>query len=311
MGLSRNALSSFSSELRYRLRSSSFTSGVELQLKHVHAFGVYGWSSVCETIVGVWLEDISQNQIHKLLQGLPPIRSLAAVGSGAGKLVSLPVKNYRKDHRLLKGMQRARRAHAPRARTAVRGQSDKVTRQLDVRLRSPENGLRRPATTVRPSDTGVQLRQEVDASTAAGLNFKSSLNSSRSVRRNIPDLRKKKGSTSRWGFKGHQYTNSIGPHRLGHYQGLSYNSNDGPHGLGQFKKRWVTLKDKGQTNIQEIISKGPDEGSHSLAQRHGEIKGAQTASTEPSSGQLFAHGIHNIQPSVSDYRGLSQECFSV
>ncbi|KAA8536190.1 hypothetical protein F0562_028668 [Nyssa sinensis] len=54
--------------------------GVELQLKH--------------------------NQIHKLLQGLPPIRSLVAVGSGAGKLVSLPVKNYRKDHRLLKGVQR-------------------------------------------------------------------------------------------------------------------------------------------------------------------------------------------------------------
>uniref|UniRef100_A0A5B6ZZ23 Autophagy-related protein 2 n=1 Tax=Davidia involucrata TaxID=16924 RepID=A0A5B6ZZ23_DAVIN len=80
--------------------------GVELQLKHVHAFGVYGWSSVCETIIGEWLEDISQNQIHKLLQGLPPIRSLVAVGSGAAKLVSLPVNNYRKDHRLLKGMQR-------------------------------------------------------------------------------------------------------------------------------------------------------------------------------------------------------------
>ncbi|XP_052191983.1 autophagy-related protein 2 [Diospyros lotus] len=80
--------------------------GVELQLKHVHAIGVYGWNSVCETIVGEWLEDISQNQIHKLLQGLPPIRSLVAMGSGAAKLVSLPVKSYRKDHRLLKGMQR-------------------------------------------------------------------------------------------------------------------------------------------------------------------------------------------------------------
>ncbi|XP_057488102.1 autophagy-related protein 2-like isoform X2 [Actinidia eriantha] len=80
--------------------------GIELQLKHVHAVGVYGWSSVFETIIGEWLEDISQNQIHKLLRGLPPIRSLVAVGSGTAKLVSLPVKNYRKDHRLLKGMQR-------------------------------------------------------------------------------------------------------------------------------------------------------------------------------------------------------------
>ncbi|KAL5788358.1 hypothetical protein ACOSP7_005307 [Xanthoceras sorbifolium] len=80
--------------------------GVELQLKHVHAVGIYGWGSVCETIIGEWLEDISQNQIRKVLRGLPPIRSLVSVGSGAAKLVSLPVENYRKDKRVLKGMQR-------------------------------------------------------------------------------------------------------------------------------------------------------------------------------------------------------------
>ncbi|PQQ10892.1 autophagy-related protein 2 [Prunus yedoensis var. nudiflora] len=81
-------------------------SGVELQLKHVHAVGIYGWGSVCETIVGEWLEDISQNQIHKILRGLPTIRSLVAVGAGATKLVSLPIESYRKDKRVLKGMQR-------------------------------------------------------------------------------------------------------------------------------------------------------------------------------------------------------------
>ncbi|KAH6772666.1 hypothetical protein C2S51_011070 [Perilla frutescens var. frutescens] len=80
--------------------------GVELQLKHVQGTGLYGWGSVCETIMGEWLEDISQNQVHKLLKGLPPIKSLFAVGSGAAKLVSLPMKNYKRDHRLLKGMQR-------------------------------------------------------------------------------------------------------------------------------------------------------------------------------------------------------------
>ncbi|GAA0167398.1 hypothetical protein LIER_22343 [Lithospermum erythrorhizon] len=80
--------------------------GVELQLKRVQAVGIYGWNRVCETIIGEWLEDISQNQVHKLLKGLPPIRSLVAVGSGAAKLVTLPVRNYRKENRLVKGMQR-------------------------------------------------------------------------------------------------------------------------------------------------------------------------------------------------------------
>ncbi|CAN1133503.1 Autophagy-related protein 2 [Linum perenne] len=80
--------------------------GVELELKHVHACGVYGWDSVCETMLGEWLEDISQNQVRKILRGLPTIRSFVSVGSGAAKLVSLPVQSYKKDQRVLKGMQR-------------------------------------------------------------------------------------------------------------------------------------------------------------------------------------------------------------
>jgi autophagy-related protein 2 len=56
--------------------------------------------------MGEWLEDISQNQIHKVLRGLPTIRSLVAVSAGAAKLVSMPVENYRSDHRVLRGMQR-------------------------------------------------------------------------------------------------------------------------------------------------------------------------------------------------------------
>lgn len=38
--------------------------GIELQLKHVHAAGMYGWGNVGETVLGEWLEDISQNQVR-------------------------------------------------------------------------------------------------------------------------------------------------------------------------------------------------------------------------------------------------------
>ncbi|CAL5213177.1 unnamed protein product [Lathyrus oleraceus] len=80
--------------------------GVELNLKHVHASGIYGWNSVGETALGEWLEDISQNQIHKILRGLPTVRSLIAVGTGAAKLISSPVENYKKERRVIKGLQR-------------------------------------------------------------------------------------------------------------------------------------------------------------------------------------------------------------
>ncbi|XP_078159359.1 autophagy 2 [Carex rostrata] len=80
--------------------------GIDLKLKSVSAVGVFGWGSICETVLAEWLEDISHNQVHKLLKGLPPVRSLFAVSSGTSKLVSLPIKSYRKDGKLLKGMQR-------------------------------------------------------------------------------------------------------------------------------------------------------------------------------------------------------------
>ncbi|AQK83608.1 Retrovirus-related Pol polyprotein LINE-1 [Zea mays] len=80
--------------------------GIDLKLKHVSAMGIYGWNSIGDTVAAEWLEDISKNQVHKLLKGLPPIRSLVAVGSGTRKLVSLPIKSYKKDRKLLKGMQR-------------------------------------------------------------------------------------------------------------------------------------------------------------------------------------------------------------
>lgn len=49
----------------------NFYQGVELQLKHVHSASVFGWSNVCETIIGEWLEDISQNQVFVYFSLIP------------------------------------------------------------------------------------------------------------------------------------------------------------------------------------------------------------------------------------------------
>ncbi|KAA8533436.1 hypothetical protein F0562_031130 [Nyssa sinensis] len=72
-------------------------------------------------------------------------------------------------------MKAARQAHAPRARSIVRGQSDTGMRQLDARIRTLENGLRRPVTRVRLPDMGVRRRLDVDTMTVAGLDVTSSL----------------------------------------------------------------------------------------------------------------------------------------
>ncbi|MCO5599249.1 hypothetical protein L7F22_053350 [Adiantum nelumboides] len=75
--------------------------GIELEFKRVRVTGVRGWEALSSIVVADWLEDISHNQIHKLLKGLGPVRPLFAVGSGAAKLVLLPAEQYKRDRRRL------------------------------------------------------------------------------------------------------------------------------------------------------------------------------------------------------------------
>ncbi|KAG0472419.1 hypothetical protein HPP92_016965 [Vanilla planifolia] len=82
-----------------------FFQGIDLDLKTRLCYWCLWLGSVCETVIGQWLEDISHNQVHKLLKGLAPIRSFVSVASGTHKLITLPVKSYRRDKKLLKGIQ--------------------------------------------------------------------------------------------------------------------------------------------------------------------------------------------------------------
>ncbi|GMJ12773.1 PEROXISOME UNUSUAL POSITIONING 1, AUTOPHAGY 2 [Hibiscus trionum] len=154
--------------------------GIDLELKHVHAVGVYGWGSVCETIIGEWLEDISQNQIHKVLCGLPTIPSLVAVGAAAAKLVSLPLESYRKDQRVLKGMQRGTRAFLRSISVEAFGlgvhlaagthdfllQAEYMFRNCPAPVSQPSQGKSKTKTNVRhnhPKDAQQGIRQAYES----------------------------------------------------------------------------------------------------------------------------------------------------
>ncbi|KAK8626857.1 hypothetical protein V6N13_134487 [Hibiscus sabdariffa] len=154
--------------------------GIEVELKHVHAVGVYGWGNVCETIIGEWLEDISQHQIHKVLCGLPTIPSLVAVGAAAAKLVSLPLESYRKDQRVLKGMQRGTRAFLRSISLEAVGlgvhlaagthdfllQAEYMFTNGSAPLSQPSQGKSKTKTNVRhnhPKDTQQGIRQAYES----------------------------------------------------------------------------------------------------------------------------------------------------
>ncbi|XP_020589380.1 autophagy-related protein 2 [Phalaenopsis equestris] len=153
--------------------------GIDLQLKQVCAVGVYGWASLCETVVGQWLEDISHNQVHKLLKGLAPVRSLVSVAAGASKLVTLPVKSYRRDKKLVKGVQRGAIAfvksisleavglgvHLASGAHEILLQTEFILRNIPSNAPSPsdKNRRKKSANSNQPADAQEGIRQAYES----------------------------------------------------------------------------------------------------------------------------------------------------
>jgi autophagy-related protein 2 len=80
--------------------------GVELKLQSVQLRGVTGWGAVVEGVLRLWVADVTNKQLHKFVTGSPPIRSVVKMGSGVADLVLVPLRQYRKDGNLLRGIRK-------------------------------------------------------------------------------------------------------------------------------------------------------------------------------------------------------------
>eukprot|EP00475_Leptophrys_vorax_P013161 TRINITY_DN19517_c0_g1_i1.p1 TRINITY_DN19517_c0_g1~~TRINITY_DN19517_c0_g1_i1.p1 ORF type:complete len:1114 (-),score=297.32 TRINITY_DN19517_c0_g1_i1:377-3718(-) len=79
---------------------------VEIELKTQVLSGIYGFDRLFSQLIGFWSKDVAANQSHKYLSGIRPIRSLINIGSGMADLVIVPIRQVRKDGKLLKGIQK-------------------------------------------------------------------------------------------------------------------------------------------------------------------------------------------------------------
>ena len=80
--------------------------GVKLELQPIQLRGISGWGAILEGIRDSWISDVTQKQIHRILMGPSAIRSMFNVGSGVADLVLIPLRQYRKDGRLLRGLRK-------------------------------------------------------------------------------------------------------------------------------------------------------------------------------------------------------------
>ncbi|KAE8266650.1 hypothetical protein A4X09_0g5691 [Tilletia walkeri] len=80
--------------------------GSDMTLRHVTLRGIAGWPRFFEALNDIWTPDVKANQLADVLAGVAPIRTVVNVGAGVADLVLLPIEQYQKDGRLVKGIGR-------------------------------------------------------------------------------------------------------------------------------------------------------------------------------------------------------------
>lgn len=67
---------------------------------------VTGWPRMFDTLNDLWTPDVKANQLADVISGVSPIRSAVNVGSGVADLILLPIAQYKKDGRVIRGLQK-------------------------------------------------------------------------------------------------------------------------------------------------------------------------------------------------------------
>ncbi|KAI1211655.1 uncharacterized protein F4807DRAFT_418595 [Annulohypoxylon truncatum] len=88
-------------------------------LRHTIIYGVSGFDRLGKTLNDIWMPDVKKTQLPGVLAGLAPVRSLVNVGSGFKDLVEIPIKEYRKDGRIIRSISKGAVAFAKTTGTEI------------------------------------------------------------------------------------------------------------------------------------------------------------------------------------------------
>ncbi|KAF1954613.1 hypothetical protein CC80DRAFT_122086 [Byssothecium circinans] len=80
--------------------------GSNITLRHAIVYGVSSFDKLHDTLNDVWMPDVKRNQLPGVLAGLAMVRPLVNVGSGVRDLVVVPMREYKKDGRIVRSLQK-------------------------------------------------------------------------------------------------------------------------------------------------------------------------------------------------------------
>ncbi|KAF2853497.1 hypothetical protein T440DRAFT_515630 [Plenodomus tracheiphilus IPT5] len=93
--------------------------GSDITLRHAIVYGITSFDKLHKILNDIWTPDVKNNQLPGVLAGLAAIRPLVNVGSGVRDLVVVPVREYKKDGRIVRSLQKGMYAFAKNTTSEV------------------------------------------------------------------------------------------------------------------------------------------------------------------------------------------------
>ncbi|KAF1988554.1 hypothetical protein K402DRAFT_461948 [Aulographum hederae CBS 113979] len=86
--------------------------GANITLRHAILYGVGRFDQLHDQLNNIWMPDVKRNQLPGVLAGLAPVRPLVDLGNGIRDLYVIPMREYRKDGRVFRSVQKGAFAFA-------------------------------------------------------------------------------------------------------------------------------------------------------------------------------------------------------
>ena len=115
--------------------------GAEFNLRHVIVYGILGFDKLHKTLNDIWMPDVRGNQLPGVLAGLTPVRGIVNVGSGVRNLVVIPMREYRKDGRVVRSIQKGAVAFAKTTTSELARLGARLAIGTQTALQGAENML--------------------------------------------------------------------------------------------------------------------------------------------------------------------------
>jgi autophagy-related protein 2 len=93
--------------------------GADIILRHAIVYGLTSFDVLHQTLSNIWTPDVIRNQLPGVLSGLAAVRPLVNVGSGMRDLVVVPMREYKKDGRIVRSLQKGVYAFAKNTTSEV------------------------------------------------------------------------------------------------------------------------------------------------------------------------------------------------